>query len=608
MAGRSWDLHLWPLKRSMPETTPVTPPFDSAALELLHARYLGKDPEGRVLETPEDMFRRVACHIAAVEERYGGDAREWANRFEGAMSALEFLPNSPTLMNAGTPVGQLAACFVLPVDDHLESIFATMRDAALVHRSGGGVGFDFSRLRPAGDPLASTGGVSSGPVSFMHVFDAASEAVRSGGRRRAANMGVMDVHHPDIEAFIAAKRDSPGLRTFNLSVACDDAFMKAATADDDIALVNPRTGQVTTTHSAATLFDLTVGCAWATGDPGLLFLDRINRDNPTPPLGRITATNPCGEVPLLPNEACFLGSINLARLTRGNQLDWTRLGELVELAVRFLDDGIDASRFPIPAIAQAVVRTRKIGVGVMGFADCLVDLGIPYDSERALHVATEIITVVDERATDASRQLARERGPFPAFVVSRDAAAHRPAIRNATRTAIAPTGSLALLAGCSHSIEPYYALAYRRRMLDERTFRVLNPRLVREAEAVGAWNPALQQHVLATGTVRDDSSLPARLRALFPTALDIEPEWHVRIQAAFQQRVDNGVSKTINLPESAPQETIRDAFRLAWTLGCKGITVYRQGARAGQVLGPAEADVAQCPECASGPAAPINPA
>jgi ribonucleoside-diphosphate reductase alpha chain len=509
-------------------------------------------------------------------------------------------------MNAGTPVGQLAACFVLPVDDHLESIFATMRDAALVHRSGGGVGFDFSKLRPEGDPLASTGGVSSGPVSFMHVFDAASEAVRSGGRRRAANMGVMDVHHPDIEAFISAKRDSPGLRTFNLSVACNDAFMKAATGAGDIPLVNPRTGKTVAVRSAARLFDLIVECGWATGDPGLLFIDRINHDNPTPALGRITATNPCGEVPLLPNEACFLGSINLARLTRGNQLDWTRLSELVDLAVRFLDNCIDASRFPIPAIARAVSATRKIGVGIMGFADCLVDLGIAYDSERALEVAGEIMTVLDDRATSASRQLARERGPFPAFAKSRDAAAHRPAIRNATRTAIAPTGSLALLAGCSHSIEPYYALAYNRRMLDERTFRVLNPRLVREAAALGTWNPALQQHVLATGTVRDDPSLPASLRTMFATAFDIEPEWHVRMQAAFQQWVDNGVSKTINLPESAPPETVRNAFRLAWTLGCKGITVYRQGARAGQVLGPAEADVVQCPECTIGPAAPIS--
>jgi ribonucleoside-diphosphate reductase alpha chain len=511
-------------------------------------------------------------------------------------------------MNAGTPVGQLAACFVLPIEDHLEGIFAAMRDAALVHRSGGGVGFDFSRLRPAGDPLASTGGVSSGPVSFLHVFDAASEAVRSGGRRRAANMAVMDVHHPDIQRFIAAKRDSPGLRTFNLSVACDDAFMEAVQRGDDIALVNPRTGQTVARRSAAALFDLIVECAWATGDPGMLFLDRINRDNPTPALGRITTTNPCGEVPLLAHEACFLGSINLARLTRGNQLDWQRLAELAGLVVRFLDDCIDASRFPIPAIAQAVAATRKIGVGVMGFADCLVDLGIAYDSERAIDVATEVMTVVDERSTDASRQLARDRGPFPAFAESRDAAAHRPAIRNATHMAIAPTGSLALLAGCSHSIEPYYALAYSRRMLDERTFRVLNPRLVREATALGVWDRPLQQHVLATGTLRASPLVPARLRALFPTALDIDPEWHVRMQAAFQQHVDNGVSKTVNLPESAPQDAVRHAFRLAWTVGCKGITLYRQAVRVGQVLGPAAADVAQCPGCASGPAAPITPA
>jgi ribonucleoside-diphosphate reductase alpha chain len=445
-------------------------------------------------------------------------------------------------------------------------------------------------------------------VSFLHVFDAASEAVRSGGRRRAANMAVMNVHHPDIRPFITAKRDSPGLGTFNLSVACDDAFMQAVQQGEDIALVNPRTGQTVARCSAAGLFDLIVECAWATGDPGLLFLDRINRDNPTPALGRITTTNPCGEVPLLAHEACFLGSINLARLTRGNRLDWERLRELVALAIRFLDDCIDASRFPIPAIAGAVAATRKIGIGVMGFADCLVDLEIAYDSERALELAAEIMTAVNERATEASRQLARERGPFPAFSESRGAAAHRPAIRNATRTAIAPTGSLALLAGCSHAIEPYYALAYSRRMLDERTFRVLNPRLVREATALGVWDRALQQHVLATGTLRNYPSVPARLRALFPTALDIDPEWHVRMQAAFQQHVDNGVSKTINLPESARPETLRSAFHLAWTLRCKGITAYRQATRAQQVLGPAEANVAQCPECASGPAAPITPA
>jgi ribonucleoside-diphosphate reductase alpha chain len=585
----------------------VAPSFDSAALELLHARYLVKDAEGRVTETPDDMFRRVARHVAAMEARYGGDARGWADRFEHAMRALEFLPNSPTLMNAGTPVGQLAACFVLPIEDHLEGIFAAMRDAALVHRTGGGVGFDFSRLRPAGDPLASSGGVSSGPVSFLHVFDAASEAVRSGGRRRAANMAVMDVRHPDIDTFVAAKRDSQGLRTFNLSVACDDAFMQAVQRGGDIALVNPRTGQTVARRSAAGVFDLIVECAWASGDPGVLFLDRINRDNPTPALGRITTTNPCGEVPLLAHEACFLGSINLARLTRGNQLDWQRLRELVELVVRFLDDCIDASRFSIPAIAQAVAATRKIGVGVMGFADCLVDLGVAYDSERALELAAAIMGAVNERATEASRQLARERGAFPAFAKSRDAAAHRPAIRNATRTAVAPTGSLALLAGCSHAIEPYYALAYSRRMLDERTFRVLNPRLEREAMALGAWDRALQQHVLAMGTLRGHPSVPARLRTLFPTALDIDPQWHVRMQAAFQQHVDNGVSKTVNLPESAPQETLRDAFHLAWTLGCKGITAYRQGTRPRQVLGPAEADVAQCPECAGGPAAPTAP-
>lgn len=577
--------------------------FDDAAVELLRARYLLKDVNGKT-ETPDAMFRRVATHVAGVEARYEGKSNQWAERFERAMRSREFLPNSPTLMNAGTPIGQLAACFVLPVDDTLDSIFAAMRDAALVHRTGGGVGFDFSRLRPAGDQLSSTGGVSSGPVSFMRVFDAASEAVRSGGRRCAANMGVMDVHHPDIETFITAKRDAAGLRTFNLSVACDDAFMQAALRGDDITLFNPRTGAAAGTRNAARLFDLIAECAWATGDPGLLFLDRINRDNPTPGLGRITATNPCGEVPLLPYEACFLGSINLAQLASRGHFDWARLAELVELAVRFLDDCIDATQFPIPAIAEAVTRTRKIGVGVMGLADCLVDLGIPYDSEAALKTTEKILRVVAERATGASRQLARERGPYPAFASSREAAASRPPVRNATRVAIAPTGSLALIAGCSHAIEPYYALAYSRRMLDTRTFRVFNPRLVRVATELGVWTAPLQQHVETHGTLRDyQGALPIRLRLLFPTALNIDPAWHVRMQAACQQHVDNGVSKTINLPASASVEAVRDAYGLAWTLGCKGITVYRQGTRPDQVLAPSQADISQCPECAAGTSA-----
>jgi ribonucleoside-diphosphate reductase alpha chain len=572
---------------------------DETVTDLLRARYLRKDPEGHVVETPEQMFQRVAAHVSAVETKYGGCSAEWAERFERAMREREFLPNSPTLMNAGTPIGQLAACFVLPVEDSLEGIFEAMRDAALVHRTGGGVGFDFSRLRPAGNVLASTGGVASGPIPFIRMFDAASEAVRSGGRRRAANMGVLNVHHPDIEAFVTAKRDAPGLRTFNLSVACDDAFMHAAARGDDVALVNPRTGASVGARNAARLLDLIAECAWETGDPGLLFLDRINRDNPTPALGIITSTNPCGEVPLLPYEACFLGSINLARLTRGGCFDWARLGELVDLAVRFLDDCIDASRFPIPAIADAVARTRKIGVGIMGFADCLVDLDIPYDSEAALAMAARIMRRIDERATAASRQLARERGPYPAFAASRDAAAGRPPVRNATRTAIAPTGSLALIAGCSHAIEPYYALAYSRRMLDDKVFRVLNPRLVREAKALGVWTPALQQHVETHGTVRDyPGVVPDRLRRLFATALEIDPVWHVRMQAAFQRHVDNGVSKTINLPGTASREAVREAYRLAWTLGCKGITVYRQGSRADQVLSPVQAGVSQCPECA----------
>jgi ribonucleoside-diphosphate reductase alpha chain len=578
--------------------TRIEPQLTRNALEVLRARYLAKDERGRVAETPAEMFARVATHVAAVELRYGGDPDTSAASFYDAMARLEFLPNSPALMNAGTRLGQLAACFVLPVDDSLDGIFGSLRDAALIHQTGGGVGYDFSRLRPKGDAVASTGGGSSGPVSFMEVFDAAVDAVRQGGRRRGANMGVLDVRHPDIEAFITVKRDSRRFQNFNLSVAVDEAFMTAAAEARTIALVNPRTGEVAAARQADELLALMAQNAWETGDPGLIFLDRINRDNPTPVLGRITATNPCGEVPLLPYEACVLGSINLAALTTRGVFDWGRLDALTDLGIRFLDDCIDASEFPLPQITSAVHRSRKIGLGLMGFADALIDLGIAYDDEAALQFADRLMQRMAARARHASQRLAEMRGPYPEFGHSRDAANGARPVRNATRLAIAPTGTLSLIAGCSSGIEPLFAVAYERHVLDGRRLVEVNRRFEALATREGAWSPDLRARVLDSGRVRGRTDVPDALRRLFPTAHDIPAEYHLRVQAIFQAHVDNAVSKTINLPAAATVTDVLDAYRRAFALGCKGITVYRHGAKAGQVLTSVRRS-SVCPDCLS---------
>jgi ribonucleoside-diphosphate reductase alpha chain len=572
----------------------IQPRLTDNALEVLSARYLRRDARGQIVETPADMCARVATHVAEVERRYGGDPSQAGDAFYAAMARLEFLPNSPALMNAGTRLGQLAACFVLPIEDSLDSIFGGLRQAALVHQTGGGVGYDFSRLRPRGDVVASTGGGSSGPVSFMEVFDAAVDAVRQGGRRRGANMGVLDVHHPDIETFIAAKRDPQRFHNFNLSVAVDEAFMAAAAEGRSIPLVNPRTGGTTGTRRADELLQQIAASAWETGDPGLIFLDRINRDNPTPALGRITATNPCGEVPLLPYEACVLGSINLAALTTRGVFDWDRFDALTDLGVRFLDDCVDASLFPFPEITAAVQRTRKIGLGVMGFADALVDLGIGYDEEAAIGFADRLMAHMAARATDASRRLARNRGAYPAFAESRDGKAGAPPVRNATRLAIAPTGTLSLVAGCSSGIEPLFAVAYARHVLDGRELVEVNARFEALATREGAWSADLRRKVLESGRVQHLTELPVAVRRLFPTAHEIPAEHHLRVQAAFQAHVDNAVSKTINLPAEVTVSDLLGVYRHAFALGCKGITVYRHGTKAGQVLTPAV-----CPDCLS---------
>lgn len=567
----------------------LEPQLTANALRVLEARYLRRDVTGAIVETPRQLFERVARAISEAELIHGSAAaaRHWEERFLEVLTSLLFLPNSPTLMNAGTPLGQLAACFVLPVDDTMESIFGTLRDMALVQRTGGGTGFSFSRLRPAGELVASTGGVASGPVSFMKVYDAATEHIKLGGRRRGANMGVLRVDHPDIEEFINAKRDGVSLRNFNLSVAVTDAFMAAVDSGDEIALRHPRDGREVGRRSARALFEAICDAAWATGDPGLLFLDRINRDHPLPTLGQIESTNPCGEVPLLPYEACNLGSINLARLVveRDGEahLDWERLRTLVHDAVRFLDDVITVSRYPLSETTAIVQANRKIGLGVMGFAEMLIRLGVSYADDAAVRIAADIASFMAREARAASARLAEERGPFPNWEKSVYAASGF-RLRNATLLSIAPTGTLGIIAGTSSGIEPLFALAYHRYALEGRVLTEWNPLALRELERRGLATDEVLQAIARHGRLAAVPGIPEDLRRLFVTALEVAPEQHVRIQAAFQAAVDNAVSKTVNLPQEATPADIANVYRLAHRLGCKGITVFRYGSIGTQVL------------------------
>jgi ribonucleoside-diphosphate reductase alpha chain len=574
------------------------------ALAVLDKRYLIREA-GRVVETPAQMFTRVAQHVAAAEAGHGTPAAEvaaWAERFAARMAALEFLPNSPTLMNAGRRLGQLAACFVVPVADTTSAVFEAVRWAAEIQKTGGGTGFSFSQLRPAGDEVRSTGGVASGPVAFMQVFDVATDAIKQGGTRRGANMGILRVDHPDILDFIALKLDPARMRNFNLSVAVTERFMAAVAADQPYDLVNPRTGAVVRRLDAHHVFDAIASAAWAIGDPGLVFIDRINAEQPTPGLGTIEATNPCGEQPLLPFESCTLGSLNLGRFVAAGGVDWDRLGAAVIDAVRFLDDVIDANRYPLPEIEQATHATRKIGLGVMGLADLLIALGIPYDAPEALALGAEIAHFLERESLAASAALAEERGPFPAWAASRWAqAGHRP-LRNATTTTVAPTGTISIIAGCSSGIEPLYAVAYDRHVLDGAVLTEVNAAFRATAEAGGFWSPALARIIAEVGGVRGLAAVPAAVQAVFPTAHDLAFPAHVRMQAAFQKHVHAAVSKTINLPRSATVADVKAAYRLAYDLGCKGITVYRDGSREDQVLRFGEAAAVEpgaptCPEC-----------
>jgi ribonucleoside-diphosphate reductase alpha chain len=558
-------------------------------VRILEARYLRRDGEGRVVETPRELFRRVARAIAAAELAYGGTAAaaRAEEEFFRALSDRAFLPNSPTLMNAGTAMGQLAACFVLPVEDSIEGIFGALGAMAKIHQSGGGTGFSFSRLRPRGDVVQSTGHVASGPVSFMSIFDATTDVIKQGGRRRGANMGVLRCDHPDILAFVRAKADTRTLRNFNLSVAATDEFLAAAAAGREYELVNPRTGRALGRANAAAVFDLVASSAWESGEPGMLFIDTINRANPTPALGPIEATNPCGEQPLLPYESCVLGSVNLAAcIARSGgvaAVDWDALGRLTALGVRFLDDCIDVSRFPIEPVARATRECRKIGLGVMGFADMLFELGIAYDSEPAVELASRLMAFVRERAVAESRRLAQTRGPFPAFAESLWASSGGP-IRNATLTTVAPTGTLSLIAGTSSGIEPRFALVALRTLLAGSTMLETVPAFERAVAARGGDGDGLLAEVARRGSIRGVEGVDDELKRVFCTALDIEASWHVRIQAAFQRHTDSAVSKTVNLPATATPADVKRIYALAHELGCKGITVYRYGSRPEQVL------------------------
>ncbi|MGD9252045.1 MAG: vitamin B12-dependent ribonucleotide reductase [Desulfobacterales bacterium] len=566
------------------------PPLSGNARTVLERRYLKKDPQGKVIESPEKMFRRVARHIAQAEKQYGQAERieEFTEVFYDLMTNFRFLPNSPTLMNAGRRLGQLAACFVLPIEDSMEGIFTSLHNSALIHKSGGGTGFSFSRLRPKDSRVGTTGGVASGPVSFMKIFNTATEQVKQGGTRRGANMAILRVDHPDILEFIHCKKEDGTLNNFNISVGVTAKFMQAVAKGTDYELIDPRDGSATGSLNARAVYDTLVEQAWDNGDPGIIFLDRLNRDNPTPELGDIESTNPCGEQPLLPNEACNLGSINLAKfvIKEGNAaiIDFDELKETVHLAVRFLDNTIDRSRYPLPEIDAMVKGNRKIGLGVMGFADMLYQLDIPYSSEQALKTAEEVMRAIQEEARNASRQLAAERGPFPNFEKSIYRHSNEGPLRNATTTTIAPTGTLSIIAGCSSGIEPLFALSFVRNVMDNDRLMEVNPHFAAAARDGGFYSDDLMNEIAAKGSIHGMESIPPEIRKTYVTAHDVTPEWHIRMQAAFQKFTDNAVSKTVNLPRDATVEDVRKIYDLAYELHCKGVTIYRDGSKENQVL------------------------
>ncbi|OIP98263.1 ribonucleoside-diphosphate reductase, adenosylcobalamin-dependent [Candidatus Wirthbacteria bacterium CG2_30_54_11] len=559
------------------------------ATKVLERRYLLKDEEGKVIETPKQMFERVAKAIAKADAKYGtaADVKKSEQEFLDMMENLEFMPNSPTLMNAGTEMGQLSACFVLPVEDAMDKIFDSLKNTALIHQTGGGTGFSFSRLRPKDDIVKSTGGIASGPISFMRVFDMATEVIKQGGRRRGANMGILRVDHPDILEFIVAKEKNNTFNNFNISVGITEKFMQAVEKNQDYDIINPRSHEPIRKLNARKVFDLIVTMAWKNGEPGIIFLDRLNKDNPTPELGEIESTNPCGEQPLLPYESCNLGSINLSKMIKWqdgkSEVDWVKFESTVRKAVHFLDNVIDESKFPLEAITELVHGNRKVGLGAMGWADMLILLGISYNSDAAINLADRVMGFIHDKAREASMDLAKTRGVFPNWGKSIFKEKNLK-LRNATLTTIAPTGTISVIADASSGIEPLFAVSYIRNVMDNTELLEVNKYFEEMAKDEGFFSDDLMRRIARQGHLVGIEDVPQRLRTVFVTAHEISPEWHIRMQAVFQKHIDNAVSKTVNFSHDATTEDIEKAYLLAWRLGCKGVTVYRDHSRDEQVL------------------------
>lgn len=562
--------------------------LSSNAITVLEKRYIAKDKDLNLTEDAEGLFRRVASAIAEGDRHFDPDADvgTLTERFYQMMTDLDFLPNSPTLMNAGRPLGQLSACFVLPVGDSMEEIFEAIKQAALIHKSGGGTGFSFSRLRAAGSVVQSTGGVASGPISFMKVFNMATEAVKQGGTRRGANMGILRVDHPDILDFIDCKKDNSDINNFNISIGITEAFMEAAAKGEPYAIVDPRSRSKVGELDARTVFDKIVESAWRNGEPGIIFLDRLNRDNIVPSQGEIESTNPCGEQPLLPYESCNLGSINLTNmLTQADgrmEIDYEKLDRTVRLAVHFLDNVIEVNQYPLEQIDFVTRQTRKIGLGVMGWADLLLSLEIPYDSEEAVQLAEKLMGFINRAGHEESMALARTRGAFPLF--SESIMDQSKPMRNGTVTTIAPTGTISIIAGCSSGVEPVFAFAFIRNVMDNTEMLEVNPILKQALQRRGLYSEELMRKIVAEGTLAHIPEIPEEMKRVFVCAHDISPKAHVRMQAAFQRHTDNAVSKTVNFTQNATLQDVAEVYTLAYRLGCKGVTIYRDGSRQFQVL------------------------
>lgn len=560
--------------------------FSRNAQIILEKRYLKKDKKGNIIETPEELFRRVALNIAQVDSLYDNSSNieSTFEEFYQILSHMEFLPNSPTLMNAGTPINQLAACFVLPVEDSILSIFDSLKKAALIHKSGGGVGFSFSKLRPHGDIVQSTSGIASGPVSFMKIFNEATDVIKQGGKRRGANMGILNVNHPDIIEFIKCKESNDSLNNFNLSVSVNNEFMDAVKKDNLYNLINPRNSEIVKKIPAPEIFDLIVEMAWKTGDPGIIFIDEINKRNPTPLLGKIEATNPCGEQPLLNYESCNLGSINLTKIVKNSKIDWNKLKKTIRTSMHFLDNVIDANNYPLKEIETITKKNRKIGLGVMGFAEMLIMLKIPYNSQKALETADGLMQYISKEGQSYCEELGEKRGSFPSFKDSVWYKSGFSAMRNATITTIAPTGSISIIANVTSGIEPLFAITYTKQVLDGENLFESNKLFEKIAKDEGFYNLELEKKIIERGGIQNIEEISQNIKELFITAHEIDALWHVKMQAVFQKNVDNGVSKTVNLPEEATLKDVKKTFLMAHELHCKGITVYRYRSKDNQVL------------------------